>query len=67
MLLLLALARTHWCHFGIRPGEIYTLDAGMRMGKSELWKEVMVYRGTMLSMGFRLPCNRLSLQINTYP
>jgi twinkle protein len=31
--------------FGIRPGEMYTLGAGTGMGKSELWKEVMVHLG----------------------
>lgn len=31
--------------FGIRTGEIYTLGAGTGMGKSELWKEVMVHLG----------------------
>lgn len=31
--------------FGIRTSEIYTLGAGTGMGKSELWKEVMVHLG----------------------
>ncbi len=31
--------------FGIRPGEVITLGAGTGMGKSELWKEVMVHLG----------------------
>ena len=35
--------------YGIRQGELYCLGAGTGMGKSELWKEVMVHLGVTLN------------------
>jgi twinkle protein len=36
--------------YGIRQGELYCLGAGTGMGKSELWKEVMVHLGITLDV-----------------